>query len=68
MRVSCSTGFARRAVRSSVRPDAATARSGAITGMSPEMVTRYSRFADQKALARAAARRLEGRTGSEPGQ
>ena len=40
----------------------------AITGMSPEMVTRYSRFADQKKLARAAARRLEGRTGSEPGQ
>ena len=38
----------------------------AITGMSPEMVTRYSRFADQKKLARAAARRLEGRTGSEP--
>jgi hypothetical protein len=32
------------------------------------MVTRYSRFADQKKLARAAARRLEGRTGSEPGQ
>ena len=40
----------------------------AITGMSPEMVTRYSRLADQKTLARAAARRLEGRTGSEPGQ
>ena len=35
---------------------------GAITGMSPEMVTRYSRFADQKKLARAAARRLEERT------
>src|SRR5262245_9984106 len=34
----------------------------AITGMSPEMVTRYSRFADQKKLARAAAARLEGRT------
>jgi integrase len=39
---------------------------GAITGMSPEMITRYSRFADQKKLARAAARRLEGRTRSEP--
>ena len=32
---------------------------GAITGMSPEMITRYSRFADQKMLAKAAARRLE---------
>jgi integrase len=40
----------------------------AITGMSPEMVTRYSRFADQKKLARAAAARLEGRTLREPGQ
>jgi integrase len=39
----------------------------AITGMSPEMVTRYSRFADQKKLARAAARRLEERTTSEHG-
>jgi hypothetical protein len=38
---------------------------GAITDMSPDMVTRYSRFADQKKLARAAARRLEGRTASE---
>jgi hypothetical protein len=27
--------------------------------MSPEMITRYSRFADQKMLAKAAARRLE---------
>ena len=34
----------------------------AITGMSPAMVTRYSRFADQKRLARAAMGRLEGRT------
>jgi hypothetical protein len=34
----------------------------AITGMSPDMVTRYSRFADQKKLARAAARRLQART------
>jgi integrase len=41
---------------------------GAITGMSPEMITRYSRFADQKMLAKAAARRLERRTPSEPGQ
>lgn len=32
---------------------------GAITGMSPEMITRYSRFADQKTLAKAAASRLE---------
>ena len=40
----------------------------AITGMSPEMVTRYSRFADQKKLARAAAARLEGRTLREPRQ
>ena len=32
---------------------------GAITGMSPEMITRYSRFADQKTLAKAAVRRLE---------
>jgi integrase len=39
----------------------------AITGMSPEMVTRYSRFADQKKLARAAAARIEGRTLREPG-
>jgi hypothetical protein len=35
--------------------------------MSPEMVTRYSRFADQKKLARAAAARLEGQTLGEPG-
>lgn len=41
---------------------------GAITGMSPEMITRYTRFADQKMLARAAAARLEGRTLSEPGR
>jgi integrase len=32
---------------------------GAITGMSPEMITRYTRFADQRRLARAAVRRLE---------
>jgi integrase len=30
----------------------------AITGMSPDMVTRYSRFADQKRLAKAAAEKL----------
>jgi integrase len=30
----------------------------AITGMSPAMVTRYSRFADQRKLARSAARKL----------
>ena len=41
---------------------------GAITGMSPEMITRYSRFADQKMLAKAAARRLERRTSREPWQ
>jgi integrase len=35
-----------------------------ITGMSPAMVTRYSRFADQRKLAKAAILRLE-RTGSE---
>jgi integrase len=34
----------------------------AITGMSPTMITRYSRFADQKRLAKAAVRRLEDRT------
>ena len=33
-----------------------------ITGMSPTMITRYSRFADQKRLAKAAMRRLEERT------
>ena len=32
---------------------------GAITCMSSEMITRYSRFADQKLLAKAAARRIE---------
>jgi integrase len=36
-----------------------------ITGMSSAMITRYSRFADQKRLAKAAVRRLEGRTTSE---
>jgi integrase len=35
----------------------------AITGMSPAMITRYSRFADQKQLAKAAVRRLEVRAG-----
>jgi hypothetical protein len=35
------------------------------TGMSSAMITRYSRHANQKRLARAAARRLEGRTVSE---
>jgi hypothetical protein len=39
-----------------------------ITGMSPETVTRYSRFADQKKLAKAAVRRLEARTVSERAQ
>ena len=38
----------------------------ALTGMSPTMITRYSRFADQKRLARAAVGRLEGRTSGEP--
>ena len=37
----------------------------AITGMSPAMITRYSRFADQRELAKAAVRRLERRTVSE---
>lgn len=37
---------------------------GAITGMSPAMITRYSRFADQKKLAKAAIHRLE-RTSQE---
>jgi len=36
-----------------------------ITGMSSAMITRYSHFADQKRLAKAAVRRLEGRTTSE---
>jgi integrase len=40
----------------------------AITGMSPTMITRYSRFADQKRLAKAAAGRLERRTSREPSQ
>jgi integrase len=39
---------------------------GAFTGMCPSMITRYSRFADQKRLARAAVGRLEGRTSREP--
>jgi len=34
----------------------------AITGMSPAMISRYSRFADQKRFARAGTGRLEGRT------
>jgi hypothetical protein len=34
----------------------------AISGMSPTMITRYSRFANQKRLAKAAVRRLEDRT------
>jgi hypothetical protein len=38
----------------------------AITGMSPTMITRYSRFANQKRLAKAAVRRLEDRTIREP--
>jgi hypothetical protein len=36
-----------------------------ISGMSPEMITRYSRFADQRRLAKAAVGRLEGRTRRE---
>jgi integrase len=40
----------------------------AITGMSLVMITRYSRFADQKRLAKAAVRRLEGRTAREQPQ
>ena len=32
-----------------------------ITGMSPAMITRYSRFADQRQLAKAAVLRLEQR-------
>jgi integrase len=40
----------------------------AITGMSPGMITRYSRFADQKRLAKAAVQRLEMRTTREPGE
>jgi integrase len=36
-----------------------------ITGMSPEMITRYSCFADQRRLAKAAVGRLEGRTRRE---
>jgi integrase len=35
-----------------------------ITGMSPAMITRYSRFADQRRLAKAAIHRLE-RTAQE---
>jgi hypothetical protein len=37
----------------------------AITGMSPAMITRYSRFANQRQLAKTAAERLERRTASE---
>jgi integrase len=40
----------------------------AITGMSPTMIKRYSRFADQKRLAKAAFGRVEGRTSREPGE
>jgi integrase len=36
-----------------------------ITGMSPAMIRRYLRFADQKRLGMAAVRRLEGRTARE---
>ena len=38
-----------------------------ITGMSPAMIMRYSRFADQKKLAKSAQRRLKERTSSERG-
>jgi integrase len=37
----------------------------AITGMSPPMITRYSRFANQRQLAKNAMERLERRTASE---
>jgi hypothetical protein len=37
-----------------------------ITGMSPSMVTRYSRFADQKKLAKAAVSKLERNKSSKP--
>ena len=37
----------------------------AITGMSPAMITRYSRFANQRQLAKTAVERLERRTASE---
>lgn len=40
----------------------------AITGMSSTMITRYSRFADQKRLAKAALGRLERRTLREPSE
>ena len=33
---------------------------GSITGMSPSMIRRYLRFANQKRLAKAVMRRLEG--------
>jgi hypothetical protein len=36
-----------------------------ITGISPAMIRHYLRFANQKRLARAAVRRLEGRTARE---
>jgi predicted transcriptional regulator len=42
------------------------AEIGSITGMTPPIIRRYLRFADQKRLARAAKRRLEGRTLHEP--
>jgi hypothetical protein len=38
-----------------------------ITGMSPAMIMRYSRFADQKKLAKSAQRRLKERTSGERG-
>jgi hypothetical protein len=37
----------------------------AITGMSPPMINRYSRFANQRQLAKNAMERLERRTASE---
>ena len=59
------TVLGRRAWRSSARQVART-HIEAVAGMSPAMITRYSRFADQKRLARAAMGRLEGRTLKEP--
>jgi predicted transcriptional regulator len=39
-----------------------------ITGMSQAMIRRYLRFADQKRLAKSAARRLEDRAAQEGGK
>jgi hypothetical protein len=42
-----------------------TRRSGSITGMSPTMIRRCLRFADQKRLAKSAQRRLEQHANAE---